>query len=69
MSSIFYLSPIFYVLSCDTFKEKISIATRRFGKYRRKNAMQPLTSDEGKIKQLMKEALVEALQEQKKPFS
>jgi hypothetical protein len=30
--------------------------------------MQPLTSDEGKIKQLMKEALVEALQEQKGVF-
>ena len=30
--------------------------------------MQTLTSDEGKIKQLMKEALVEALQEQKGVF-
>lgn len=30
--------------------------------------MQPLTSDEGKIKQLMKEALAEALQEQKGVF-
>ncbi len=30
--------------------------------------MQPLTSDEGRIKQLMKEALVEALQEQKGVF-
>jgi type IV secretory pathway VirD2 relaxase len=30
--------------------------------------MQPLTSDESKIKRLMKEALVEALQEQKGVF-
>ena len=30
--------------------------------------MQPLTSDEGKIKQLMKEALVETFQEQKSIF-
>ncbi len=30
--------------------------------------MQPLTSDEGRIKQLMKEAMVEALQEQKSIF-
>ncbi len=30
--------------------------------------MKPLTSDEGRIKQLMKEALVEALQEQKGVF-
>jgi hypothetical protein len=30
--------------------------------------MQPMMSDEGKIKQLMKEALVEALQEQKGVF-
>lgn len=30
--------------------------------------MQPLTSDEGRIKQLMKEALIEALQEQKGVF-
>jgi hypothetical protein len=30
--------------------------------------MQPLTLDEGKIKQLMKEALVEALQEQRGVF-
>ena len=30
--------------------------------------MQPLMSDEGKIKQLIKEALVEALQEQKGIF-
>ena len=30
--------------------------------------MQPLTPEEGKIKQLMKEALVEALQEQKSVF-
>lgn len=30
--------------------------------------MQPLASDEGRIKQLMKEALVEALQEQKGVF-
>jgi len=30
--------------------------------------MQTLTSDEGKIKQLMKEALVEALQEQRGVF-
>ncbi len=30
--------------------------------------MQPLTIDEGKIKQLLKEALIEALQEQKGIF-
>ncbi len=30
--------------------------------------MKPLTSDEGRIKQLMKDALVEALQEQKGVF-
>jgi len=30
--------------------------------------MQPLTVDEGKIKQLMKEAVIESLQEQKSIF-
>jgi|APWor7970451799_1049217.scaffolds.fasta_scaffold00676_3 hypothetical protein len=30
--------------------------------------MQPLTIDEGKIKQLMKEAVIESLQEQKSIF-
>ncbi len=39
-----------------------------FGKYRMNNTMQPFPLDEGKIKQLMQEALVETLQEQRGIF-